>query len=624
MCGIVGVVNPWGTVDEAELVAMRETLVHRGPDAAGTWLSENGTLGLAQRRLSIIDLSPAANQPMHLGDLGLVLVFNGEIYNFMDLRRKLEGLGHAFVSRSDSEVLLHAYSEWGLGALDRMNGMFAFALYDGRRRRLLLARDRFGEKPLYYHRGPGGFVFASELQAITAYPAFSSEVAYGQLLPYLVFGYVPYPHTIFKDVYKLPPAHYLDLDVDTLESRIEPYWTLQIDGASGKGMDLPEAADRLEDLLIDSVTMRQVADVPVGAFLSGGVDSSVVVGILAKQKIDLHTFSIGVLHDEHDEVPAARRIAEHVGCEHHALYASPGEAAGLLLDLPAMYGEPFADSSAIPTFLVSRLAREHVKVALTGDGGDELFGGYTTYARLARLLPLLYVPPGLRGLAGWGAATLGTGAMRRHAALLQQQGLGDLFMYVNERTVAKKDDALRVLLNPDVVALEDGVFCRHFAGERSGTALDWAQFADIKTYLTDDNLTKVDRASMAVSLETRAPLLDHRIAEFAMGLPQSLKTGLGGQQRKRILREVLYRYLPRSLFTAPKRGFSVPLGQWLRGDLRCLVDEYLDPDRLRAEGLFDAGAVGGMVAEHMAGTRNRAAILWALISWEKWKEGVDI
>ena len=618
MCGIAGMVRTNGRVEQDELVRMRDSLEHRGPDDQGVWIGEEGRVGLAHRRLSIIDLSAAGRQPMSSDDGVLTLVFNGEIYNFRELRRTLEEQGHAFRSQTDSEVILHAYEQWGTGAVEKLNGMFAFALYDHERRRVLLARDRFGEKPLYYAVDGGGFYFASELKALRACSGLSLNIDRDRLYPYLVFGYTPYPHTIFEKVLKLPPATMAVVNVDSLECTVTGYWDLQAGGGEDT-RNFEEAVDRMDELFSEAVGMRLIADVPVGAFLSGGVDSSLIVSAMTRHQAKVKTFAIGFWDDEYDEAPYAKAIASHLGCEHREYYVEPQEAIDVLMGLPAIYDEPFADSSAIPTCIVSRFARDEVKVVLTGDGGDELFGGYTVYPLFARLQHLQRLPRSARSLVAAVAGAIGPGKSKRHADLLRQDSLWELFLYLNERTVAKPPDATRILpgIDADLGEME---FARVFRREQDRDPLQAAMSTEARTYLVDDILTKVDRASMAVSLEARVPFLDHRIAEFAAGLSSETKMGRGGQDRKRVLYSLLGRYLPRELFERKKHGFAVPLHRWFRNDLRWLLHEYLDKGRLEREGLFDAEVVGQMVAEHLSGTRDREAVLWALVFWQMWRE----
>ena len=617
MCGIVGIVDAKNPIDINALCRARDALTHRGPDDADVWTDAERGVGLAHRRLSIIDLSPKGRQPMVSADGSLVLIFNGEIYNFKALRGQLQELGHSFCSTSDTEVILRAYEEWALDAIPRLNGMFALALYDRRRGQLVLARDRFGEKPLYYTDTGTSFAFASEIKALAALPGIALRMDPDLLRPYLVFGHTPYPDTAFLGIGKLPPAHVLVIEPAVWRTRSYCYWDMAEVPAQVSGADL---VDRLDALVNESVRLRLVADVPVGAFLSGGVDSSLIAGVMSRLQAQVKTFSIGFAEGSYDEAPHARAVADHLGCDHYEHYVTPREALDLLLDLPAIYDEPFADSSAIPTYIVSRFAREHVKVALTGDGGDELFGGYTTYPWFALLGPLLRVPgPMRRGLAG-ALAGMGAGRLKRHASLLGINEPWDLFLYLNERTIAKRFDVEKILIHPGGQALDQSMFCRKFQAVLPRGHMQAALYAEAQTYLVDDILTKVDRASMAVSLETRIPLLDPSIAEFAMSLPVRDKMGFWQVKKKKLLRTLLGRYVPLHVFARPKHGFAVPLHAWFRGEMRWLLQEYLDPGRIEREGLFDAKFVRAVVDEHLSGRRDREALLWSLVFWQLWRE----
>ena len=548
------------------------------------------------------------------------LVFNGEIYNFRELREQLYQRGHEFRSQSDTEVVIHAYEEWGEKSIDKLNGMFSFAIFDETRNRIFLARDRFGEKPLYYFHHNDVFAFASELKAFAVCPYTPLSIVFDHLFQYTIFGYSPYPQTFFEHTFKLPPAHCMVMDLTSQEVRIEKYWD-EID-ACNQPIEYEGTKDLLaglDKMVTEAVDLRLVADVPIGAFLSGGIDSSLIVGIMSKLRSRVKTFSIGFWDEEYDEAPYAKAIAEYLGCEHNEFYVKPEEALEVLVEMPEIYDEPFADSSAVPTFILSRFAREQVKVVLTGDGGDELFGGYDTYPYMA-LAPLLSsVPQALRGLLEKSVRLGGWGRVRRHADLFRQDEPWELFLYLNERTITKRTDACRLLRNYDPSVLQDSVFFSAFKAASALGPVNASLYTDAKTYLVDDILTKVDRASMAVSLEARVPFLDFRIAEFAIRLSEREKMGFRRQEKKRLLRSLLTKYVPRELFERPKRGFSIPLKSWFRNELRCLLDEYLDLGKLRREGLFDVNFVKQLKQEHLSGTRDREAVLWALVFWEMWR-----
>jgi len=616
VCGIVGIANRMGPIDVPALETARDALAHRGPDDKGIWLSDSRQIGLAHRRLSVIDLSDNAHQPMLNSDKSVALIFNGEIYNFRQLRDELLAMGYHFISQSDTEVIIAAYSAWGMEAFARFNGMFALAIVDQQRRKIILARDRFGEKPLYFSHVGTGFAFASELKALSQLPSVERSLDEERLPLYLLFGNIPYPDTIFKGVKKLAPAHSIVLDLDTWETQISCYWNMN-QAPIGEGDYSVEALDAL---LTDSVRLRLIADVPVGAFLSGGIDSSLVVAIMARLQAQVKTYSIGFKDQRYDEVPHARAIANHLGCDHSEYYVSPDSVRELLVELPSIYDEPFADSSAIPTYIVSQFARQEVTVALTGDGGDELFGGYSTYSRLAAMRGMLKIPYMSRGILGGLINAVAPEKIRRHAPILGMDRGWDLFLYLNERTIAKRGDVEELLGASVDSALANSVFIEKFQSEQPRGILQAALYAEAHTYLVDDILTKVDRASMAVSLETRIPFLDHRIAEWAYNLPMREKMGYWNTEKKKILQTLLSRYIPVDLYKRPKHGFSVPLNQWFRGELSWTIHEYLNRDRIRREGIFQPDFVDDIVAEHMSGKRDREAILWSLVFWEMWRE----
>ena len=655
MCGLAGLVDPQGRLDAATLghIArdMADTLHHRGPDDHGVWTDAQAGVALGHRRLSIIDLSAAGHQPMASHDRRYVVAYNGEIYNFQDLRATLEGLGHPFRGHSDTEVLLAAVVEWGpMEALKRCNGMFALALWDRTQRTLILARDRLGEKPLYFGWAGSVFLFASELKALRATPGFASEVDRGALALLLRHNYVPAPYTIHRGVYKLPPATMLRVTGDIcaadpgladLETRFEPYWSAREVAEAGaadpfRGSE-EEAVEALDACLREAVASRMVADVPLGAFLSGGFDSSTVVALMqAQSDRAVRTFSIGFHEAGYDEAQHAKAVAEHLGTDHTELYVTPDEARAVIPRLPALYDEPFADSSQIPTFLVSQLARQHVTVSLSGDGGDELFGGYNRYFWAEDLwqnfgrLPA----PARRGLAAglshlspetwqWIFDRLGPVLPAR----LRQPRAGEKVHKLAGILGAHGQEALYYGLLSHWTAPARVV---RDAAEPATILTDpprWAEvggftprmmYLDMVTYLPDDILTKVDRASMAVSLEARVPLLDHRVVEFAWRLPLSLKVRDG--QGKWALRRVLDRYVPRALTERPKMGFGVPIDHWLRGPLRDWAEALLDANRLRREGFFEPEPVRELWSEHLSGQGNWQYHLWDVLVFQAWHE----
>ncbi|MBB5204475.1 asparagine synthase (glutamine-hydrolyzing) [Inhella inkyongensis] len=618
----------------AKLQRMSDALVHRGPDSAGAWFEQGVALG--HRRLAIVDLSPAGHQPMASACGRYVLAFNGEIYNHLALRQELEP--QSWRGHSDTETILAALSAWGFEAtLARMVGMFALAVWDRQQRRLLLARDRMGEKPLYYGRLPcGDFVFASELKALRAHPRWQGEVDRGALALYMRHNAVPGEHSIFQGVRKLRPGHWLTVGQDGSEV-CQTYWDLGriASHPSSLTLDPQQAVDRLEALLTDAIRDQMIADVPLGAFLSGGVDSSTIVALM--QRIGnrpVRTFSIGFEQPGLNEAEHAKAVARHLGTEHTELYVSAQDALDVIPRLPQIYDEPFADSSQIPTHLVARLARQHVTVALSGDGGDELFAGYNRYLLAQRIWHHLdRIPLGLRRLLARGVLAASPGAWDQVIKLLPQLrhhvNPGDkLHKFAdNVLTVTNPQQMYRALVshwaNPSQVVLgarESSSLLEPGRIPSLTQAVDQMALTDQLTYLPDDILVKVDRAAMAVSLETRVPLLDHRVVEFAWQLPLSFKLRHG--QTKWLLRQLLYRHVPQALIDRPKQGFAVPLDQWLRGPLRDWAQALLDPRRLRHAGFLDAELVQQRWQEHLRGRRNWQYLLWDVLMFEAWRDSL--
>ena len=646
MCGIVGLLQPHALGGDARAVlrSMTYRLHHRGPDDSDVWLDERAGLGLGHRRLSILDLSPAGHQPMTSADGRYVMVFNGEMYNFDALRRELESLRHAFRGHSDTEVFLAAISQWGLEeAVRRFNGMFAFALWDRQTRTLFLGRDRLGEKPLYYGWAGTTFLCASELKALRAYPAFKAEINRDALALLLRYDYVPAPHSIYRGVYKLPAGTLLTVKPEDIgrEPSPVPYWSLQDVVERGAadpflGTD-DDAVAQLDELLRDAVKLRMVADVPLGAFLSGGIDSSTVVALMQAQSArPVKTFSIGFHETAYDEAQFASKVARHLGTDHTELYVTPAEAQAVIPRLPTLYDEPFADSSQIPTFLVSELARRQVTVSLSGDGGDEVFGGYNRYFLGQRIWGgIEWMPRAVRMGAGqalralspqaWNALFRRAGFFLPSSIKVQNPGdklqkLADVLAMDNPRALYW--GLVSLWKNPtEVVAgATEPVTIFNETQQRTGLK-DFRQqmmFMDTVTYLPDDILVKVDRASMGVSLEARVPLLDHRIVEFAWRLPVSMKIRRG--QGKWILRKVLDRYVPRELIDRPKMGFGVPIDSWLRGPLRDWCESLLDERRLRTDGFFDPRPIREKWSEHLSGRRNWQYLLWCVLMFQAWRE----
>lgn len=617
MCGIVGIASSeLGHCREA-ISRMRDTLVHRGPDAAGLWADPGGRVLLAHRRLSIIDLSPGAQQPMTDESGQVCVVFNGEIYNYRDVRLKLEQEGRRFRTASDTEVLLAAYLEWGVECLAHFNGMFAFALYDIGRRQLFVARDRAGEKPLFYSHISGRFMFASELKALMEDPTFPRELDLEALQYYLAFGYVPGEQCILRHVHKLNAGHALVYDVERKQIRSWQYWDLP-SRVSGPVPPAEELEQELEALLLDSVRLRMIADVPIGVLLSGGIDSSVITAMAARvSTTPVKTFTIAFPgHGAYDEGPYAKLVAKHFQTDHVELVAEPATVK-LLPDLARQYDEPIADSSVVPMYLVSRLVRQHATVALGGDGGDELFGGYAHYSWIQRQEQMRkIIPQPLRAAVGYAAARwMPVGLKGRNyliGACADLQGsIARVSLYFDHVARAR-------LLQPLV---RQGVFI-HEAPEsfRSGlchpldSSLRQVSEADFRTTMTDAYLVKVDRASMLASLEVRAPMLDHRLIEFAFGvLPDSLKATPSHQ--KILLRKIAKRLLPQTLDLNRKQGFSLPLASWLNGEWgEFMRDILVSADRR----LFDGQAISSLLDGQQKGYSNSAR-LFALTMFELWR-----
>jgi len=631
MCGFAGFRRPGGFAEDtaqAQILAMADRLAHRGPDDSGTWLDGPAGIALGHRRLSILDLSRAGHQPMVSASGRFVLAYNGEIYNHGDLRKALDrrsGTEGAAAERtwrghSDTETLLACVDADGIrSALEQSVGMFAFALWDRQNRELTLARDRLGEKPLYYGWQGGTFFFGSELKAFCAHPAFRAEVDRDALMLYLRHGYIPAPWSIYRGVRKLLPGTFLQLGPDPASRTLpEPttYWSLA--DVATRGLAEPfrgtegEAIDELEARLLRAVSLQRVADVPLGAFLSGGIDSSTIVALMqACASRPVHTFSIGFDEQGYDEAPHAKAVAAHLGTDHTELYVTPRQAMDVIPRLPEIYDEPFGDSSAIPTFLVSHLARRHVTVSLSGDGGDELFAGYTRYARTQKLWELRRRLPGPTGrFLGKGFALLGRSQpAERTAAYLSASTLEQFYRV-----------QISHWLHPEVLVksgAEPGLPL--FSGNRHSSwanPIEHLMFLDGMSYLPDDILVKVDRAAMAVSLETRVPMLDPGVVEFAWRLPLSMK--VRGPETKWILRQVLYKHVPPPLLDRPKAGFGVPVGAWVRGPLREWADGLLSAGRLEAEGFFAANRVRQEWESYLAGRSGWNDRLWGVLAFQMW------
>jgi asparagine synthase (glutamine-hydrolysing) len=643
MCGLVGFVDRSGRRAEelgVHIDSMTQTLVHRGPDDGGTWIEEESGVGLGSRRLAIIDLSEQGHQPMASADGRFVIAYNGELYNHRKLRALLEASGHRFRGHSDTEVLLASVAEWGLKeALERFVGMFAFALWDRSDRTLVLARDRMGEKPLYYGWAGGVFLFGSELKALRAHPRFSAALDLDAIALFFRHKYIPAPWSVYVGIRKLEPGTFVTLDgsASDLPDPV-PYWDWREAVADSMGNPFTgspqDAVDRLEELLSESVRDRLVADVPVGALLSGGIDSSAVVSTMQQQaSSSVRTFTVGFSDHALDESVHAKRVAAHLGTDHTELIVSSSDTMGVIPDLPQIYDEPFADSSQIPTYLISRLAHQHVTVALSGDGGDELFGGYNRYTWVPAIWRSVgWIPRPARGAMAGLLASINPahweGILRRLRPVLPPR--------LHHRLPAEKVAKLAASLpasSPEemyrrLVTHWEPASIVPAAREHLTIVTDptrWPPNGDIRhrmmvldavTYLPDDILAKVDRASMATSLEVRVPLLDPGIVSFAWSLPPSMKISDG--RGKQPLRGLLGRRLPQELLNGPKMGFGIPLGDWLRGPLRDWAEDLLDAKRLRNEGIIHEPSVRSAWNEHLSGRRNRQYELWDVLMLEAW------
>jgi asparagine synthase (glutamine-hydrolysing) len=642
MCGFLGYAGADPIRDERFRRAL-DLLRHRGPDDDGELRIEGpgGTeVRLGHRRLAILDLSPRGRQPMVSARTGAAVVYNGEIYNFREIRAELEQLGRRFQSGCDTEVLLAAYDEWGQACLDRLVGMFAFAVHDPRTHRIFLARDRLGIKPLYYLHDGIRFAFASELTAITALGTAPLRIVPGAAAEYLAFGCLPGELTPLEHHRKILPGHAAEYDLETRRLRVWRYWRA-LDFYSAAEWDAPEEVllDQLEGLLLEAVSRRLISDVPLGAFLSGGIDSSLIVALMCRAAPErVRSFTIGFTVPSWDEAPHAKAVAAHLGTEHHELYVSPKGLEDALVRAAALYDEPFADSSCIPTAILSQMAREHVTVALSGDGGDELFFGYGRHRRAGQYMRFRRLPGPVRAAVTGAMSLVPSARLRRHARLLRSGDVGEFYAQLTGTRLpgltpgGTGDAAARAgacgplgdaagragaqgLLG-DVAARE---VCAA-VGEDAWTKIVTA--TDLIAFLPDDLLTKVDRASMAVGLEVRVPLLDHRVVEFAARVPQHFK--FQGGRSKHLLRRVLARHVPERLWDRPKTGFGIPLAPWFRRELRPWVEDELTARWDWTLGVIDEGEARRLIAAHMAGRGDYARWIWAFITWKSWARRVGL
>lgn len=631
MCGVTGLLSPElsGEAMHAAIAAMTGALAHRGPDDGDLWQEDASHIAFGHRRLSIIDLSPMGRQPMHSDSGRYTLTYNGEIYNFLELRRDLETQGTRFRGNSDSEVLLAAIEAWGVAAtLPKLNGMFAFAIWDKAERSLTLARDPLGIKPLHWAALPGGgFAFASEPRAILKAPGFAPRLNRGSLGLFLRYNYVPAPLSIWQGLNKLPPGSLLILRSGETP-REERYWSALDAAHRQPRIQHPEEAEAaLSELLERSVKGCMIADVPLGAFLSGGIDSSLVAALMQQASSrPVKTFTIGYAEAGYDESDAAAAVARHIGTDHTELTVTPEEAMGVIPQLPALYDEPFADASQIPTYLVSKLTRRHVTVALSGDGGDEGFAGYNRHAMALRWQQWQSWPGGLRHMLASLCTILPPGQWDTLMRMMPQrirvpqfgEKLAKLGSALNAGSIL---DYYRPLTEqwPDAAALlgmpVEPLKLSPMAGGEN--IVSYLQRLDLDGYLHDDVLTKVDRASMAVGLEARVPLLDHHVVALGLSLPTALKTD--GRRGKLILRRLLARYVPPELTERPKSGFAVPIAEWLRGPMRDWAEDLLSPAALKETGLLEAAPIRAAWAAHLARRENRQYGLWGVLMFQAWQ-----
>lgn len=632
MCGIAGVIDLKAATPNDQLrhliTDMTDTMLHRGPDGGDVWVDAEAGVALGHRRLAIIDLTEAGHQPMASADGRFIMVYNGEVYNAEDLRPELCAKGYQFKGHSDSEIIVNGFCEWGIKAtIQKLIGMFAIALWDRKEKTFYLIRDRLGIKPVYWAKTEKSFLFGSELKALYAHPDCPKEIDRNAIAAYLRHNYIPAPLTIMKGIEKLLPGQMLVRD-ENGNQRIDSYWSLDavIQNTSLYEGSETEAVDALEDLLKDAVGRRMVSDVPLGAFLSGGIDSSTVAALMqAQSQQKVRTFSIGFEEEGYNEAKHAAAVAKHLGTDHTELYVTPAQARDVIPKIPDYYDEPFSDASQIPTYLVSQMTRDHVTVALSGDGGDELFGGYTRYFTAQRFGKSLYkIPKPLRRLGSKVITSFSPNSWDRLFNLIpasKRPSLpGDKLYKLANVMGGTQDDFYRRLISH----WESPAEIVKGATEPKGLVwddrvkmlvpdfVDRMQYLDTLTYMPDDILTKVDRASMAVSLEARVPLIDHRVVEFAWSLPQSMKIKNG--QGKWALRQVLYRHVPQDLIDRPKMGFGVPIDAWLRGPLKDWAHDLL----LQNSDIFDPVAVQQKWNEHQSGTRNWQYHLWDILMFNAW------
>jgi len=630
MCGIAGFVDFKSLWSVEYLRRMANSMVHRGPDDEGISILKlyNAQIGLAHRRLAILDLSPLGHQPMERDNIRVV--FNGEIYNYREIRKELLLHGYSFSSDSDTEVLLRAFQHWGTSCLDRFVGMFAFVIVDGDKQKLWLCRDRVGIKPLYYSIRDNGLLFSSETKALATVTHAPLTLDSNSLTDYLRYGYTVGEHTIYNEVKKVKPGHYFEYDIQTSIGAEFKYWS--VDAFYKRTTLIPDENSLLtvlEDLLTSACNFRMVSDVPVGVFLSGGYDSSLVTALIQKNTSQpLKTFTIGFAEKSYNEAPFAAEIANYLGTDHHELICTEQDALALIPNLPYFFDEPFGDSSAIPTMLVSVLAKQQVSVALSADAGDEVFGGYTRYGNILNNAQLIgQIPKSLRKRLGKLLTHLPIGRLSRIinngryeqialnvVDILREDNLYESLLRIGSRRIASRNLSKVLITTPNPRSNEFDNALLHF--EKPISPLHQLMLIDYKTYLTDDILVKVDRAAMSVSLEGREPLLDHRIIEFVAGLPAHLKIRNG--DKKYLLKRVAERHIPRKLLDRPKTGFAIPVNKWMRKELNPILREMLNRDMLKKQGLFNYSEVELMMKRYEAGENQNSELLWFILMFQLW------
>ncbi len=629
MCGISGFVDYKQQTSQEILMKMNRSMVHRGPDGEGyaTYDSPAGAaIGLGHRRLSIIDLTEGGAQPMHFN--GLHITFNGEIYNYAEIKTELEALGHEFESHSDTEVILHSYAQWGSAAVNRFIGMFAFIIYDENKQEIFACKDRPGVKPLFYYWHEGLFLFASELKAIMQHPSFEKKINSDALAAYLQYGYVPTPHCIFEHTHKLNAGHHLTLSLKNKTVETRQYWNVYDSyNKPTLKIDLPEAIEETEKLLKNAFQYRMVSDVPVGVFLSGGYDSTSVTALLQSENTQkIKTFTIGVPDAGLNEAPYAKDIAAHLGTDHTEYYCTEKETLEIVPELPFYYDEPFADSSAIPTTLVCRIAKKDVTVALSADGGDEVFAGYNRYDYLVKYGgKLKKIPPFLRksaagvmekipaaAIPGFKKDTLFHNRYDKIKSLLKETSAENMLQNLSRQFTFPE---VQSLVKENVSVIKSGFDAKELQPSYFSD-LNYMMAVDYQTYLQDDIMQKVDRAAMSVSLEGREPFLDQRVIEWAAQLPQNFKYNNG--EKKFILKEIVHKYIPKEMMNRPKMGFAIPIASWLQNELKPYLQKYLSDDFIKEQNIFTAPAIQNIYNTFMNGKNEKAEKIWYLLMFQMW------